>query len=165
MSEKLILKLPSLDDNELLRLYKNCWSEIDRDSSRVEDARKLIIAVHAVWNERMKAAKHGQYKATTPEEGMLKALDHKVGNQGEPPHVRRKVLAFIMTERLPFVGSPAYMMQWGEPRSSERYNKLRQVLHNLHLKSMNIDRLEKASREWMEDRDWLIRQWNEGKFN
>lgn len=164
MSAMMLKRIPTLDDNELLRLYKNCWAEIEKNSPRIDDARKIILRIHEVWEQRMKSASIGQYKATTPDEGILKALDYKVGKQGEPPHVRRKILTFIMMQRLPFVGSPAYMMEWGEPQSTKRYNKLRSVLHNLYLKSMNMEHFEKASREWVEDRDWLIQHWNISQF-
>ena len=100
-----------------------------------------------------------KYKAATPENGVLSVVGYKVGNEGEKTSIRRKLLDFIMTENLPPVGSPAYMAEWGEKMSKERYRKLHRVIRVLASSGKTLGNMDKAVIEWEEDLDYLENNW------
>lgn len=55
----------------------------------------------------------------------MSRLGYHVGEAGGiTESARRKILDFVMTERLPFFHSPIYVREWGEPRTAERFRKL-----------------------------------------
>lgn len=151
-------KIPGMRDNELLNLFQNALRLL-REERMIKESNDVLDAIQQEWSKRLELAKQKNYKADTPEEGMLKTLGYKVGNDAEPQKIRYQLLNFIITGHLPFVGSPAYMLEWGEPCSRERYNKLTRVIRRLAFKSSHFENMEKAVSDWEDDLIWLEKEW------
>ena len=64
------------------------------------------------------------------------------------------------SDTLPFVGSPAYIYEWGDPLSRKRYIKLTNVLKRLYFKAKGLS-WEKAMIEWDSDYDYVVETWKE----
>lgn len=154
----IIDKIPGMGDNDLMKLFKNALRLI-REERMVKEAQDVTFAIQQEWGKRMELAKEKNYKAETPEEGLLKTMGYKVGNDAEPQHVRYQLLNYIITGQLPFVGSPAYMLEWGEPSTKERYRKLHRVIKILASSGARFDNMEKAVADWEDDLVWLEQQW------
>lgn len=154
----IVNKIPGMGDNDLLKLFKNALRLI-REERMVKEAQDVTFAIQQEWARRMELAKEKNYKAETPEEGLLKTMGYKVGNDAEPQHVRYQLLNYIITGQLPFVGSPAYMLEWGEPSTKERYRKLHRVIKILASSGAHFDNMEKAVADWEDDLVWLEQQW------
>ncbi|PPR61306.1 MAG: hypothetical protein CFH08_02222 [Alphaproteobacteria bacterium MarineAlpha3_Bin7] len=153
-SAPILNKIPSMNDNNLLKLYKNGIRAIEKSPTNSQ-AREVINAIQAEWAKRLEAAKRGAYKANTPNIGMLKSLGYSVGNEGVKTSIRRTILDDIMTINLPIVGSPAYTLEWGEPNSRQRYNKLVRTIQSLIVGARKDIAIEKAVIEWSEDLDYI----------
>ena len=147
-----------MNDADLLKLFKNALRLV-REERLVTEAQEAIEAIQLEWEKRLELAKGKKYKADIPEEGMLRTLGYKVGNDAEPQSVRYQLLNFLITGKLPFVGSPAHMLEWGEPFSKERYNKLTRVIRQLAFKGSNFPNMKKAVADWEDDLDWLEKEW------
>ena len=120
---KITAQIPKMSDDELFNLFKNAIRLLAKDEN--DAARSVINAIGREWQRRLERARAGKYSPETPQVGMLATLGYHVGQvSGEPMAVRRKILAHLMEERLPFVGSPAYTDEWGSPKSRKRYHKL-----------------------------------------
>ena len=120
---KITAQIPKMSDDELFNLFKNAIRLLAKDEN--DAARSVINAIGREWQKRLERARAGKYSPETPQVGMLATLGYHVGQvSGEPMAVRRKILAHLMEERLPFVGSPAYTDEWGSPKSRKRYHKL-----------------------------------------
>lgn len=124
-----------------------------------ERGRALIRDINAVWEARLQAAKEGKHKADTPEVGVLKAVGYQVGRSGVKEKERRELLDQIMSDTLPFVGSPAYMYEWGEPLTRNRYRKLHRVLAVFRSGAQNDERMEEAVRHWSDDLGYIEGVW------
>lgn len=156
---KLIQNIPQMDDNKLRGLFLNAFKFILK-GERVEEAEAIIAAIQTTWAARVKAYDFSQYKADTPDTGMLKALGYHVGERGEPEALRRKILDYIMTGTLPPAGSPPYYAEWGEPLTRQRYRKLHRVIRVLASSAAHFENMEKANREWEDDLVYLERVWD-----
>ena len=92
-----------------------------------------------------------------PAEGIMSTMGYRVGdNQGIRKEYRINIMIDVLTEPLPFVESPSYMQEWGEPRTKKRYNKLKNFLIgeiNNPLQRNN----HRAISEWKEDLEWLLK--------
>ena len=158
MALKVIQNIPNLDDNALSRLFVNAQKLLDKNEENF-DARQVIEAIKSEWKIRLQLFNQNKYKAATPENGVLSVVGYKVGNEGEKTSIRRKLLDFIMTENLPPVGSPAYMAEWGEKMSKERYRKLHRVIRVLASRGKTLGNMDKAVIEWEEDLEYLENHW------
>lgn len=145
-----------MDDNKLRGLFLNAFKFILKNE-RIEEAEAIIEAIQTTWAARVKAYDFNQYKADTPDTGMLKALGYHVGERGEAEALRHKILDYIMTGTLPPAGSPPYYAEWGEPLTRERYRKLHRVLAS---SAAHFENMEKAHREWEDDLVYLEKMWD-----
>ncbi len=158
MALKVLQNITKLDDNALSRLFINAQKLLEKNDENF-DARQVIDAIKSEWETRLQLFKQNKYKATTPENGLLSVVGYKVGNEGEKTSIRRKLLDFIMSENLPPVGSPAYLAEWGEKMSKDRYRKLHRVIRVLASSSKTKGNRDKAVIEWEEDLEYLENNW------
>ena len=149
------------DDNALLVMYQNCIRAIFENTKFAQQAKLQMVEICNIWECRLNSAKIGNYKADTPETGILKTVGYHVGNSGEKRARRQKILDFVMSSRLPPVGSPAYMLEWGEPYSKERYRKLHRVLTVFRSGGLHDARREEACRHWGEDLEYIESKWRD----
>lgn len=146
------MNIETMSDEELLKLYNNCQAAIENNKPNKARAEEILEQLMAVWQKRD--------KADSPETGLLKTMGYRVGNGGLPTRKRWDVLDRIMsTPQLPFVGSPAYMKEWGGPNSATRYRKLHRVIVIQRSSASHKDGREKACADWSEDLDYLEREW------
>ncbi|TLS66493.1 hypothetical protein FEF65_10010 [Mariprofundus erugo] len=148
----IILKIPDMDDNKLLVLFHNALRKKEQGDSRAES---VLDAVQSEWKLRLEQAKLGKYKATMPEEGMLKTFGYCVGSSGVVDSaVRQKLLVVIFKSDLPVVGSPAYTLEWGEKLSKERMNKMRKTLIGF-IANNRYPTQALAREHWKEDLEFI----------
>lgn len=156
------MDLRKLSDGELEQMYRNCIEAITRDKVIVIRlaAEARLEEINAVWKERLAAAAAGHYKADSPERGVLATVGYKVGGDGLPQGARRVRLDFVMTGELPFVGSPAHMLEWAEPRSRARYRKLHRVIAGFATSARSQGpHMASAAEEWTEDLAYIEAVW------
>ena len=154
------MDLGRMSDIELEQMYRNCIEAILEDKPTKAAAKSRLDEINAVWKARLSAAAAGQYKAESPKVGVLKTVGYQVGGDGLPPNERRDRLDYVMTSALPFVGSPAHMHEWAEPRSLSRYRKLHRVLAGF-ITSATSEGPHKANaaEDWAEDLAYIEREW------
>ena len=152
---KILDKIPSMTDKDLLTLFNNAHNLLDNSQSK--DAIAVIDKIQVVWFERLQLAKKGKYKATSPDIGMLKSFQYAVGNDGLSQKKRQNILNMIFNSDLPVVGSPAYTLEWGEKKSKKRYYKINRTLNSLLSSATSNKRegWEKAVIEWREDIEYI----------
>ena len=90
-----------------------------------------------------------------PDVGMLKTLGYVVGNNGVRTKLRREIINYAMMGHLPVVGSPSYTLEWGEPLTPTRFNKLSRTLRAFIDGGKSREGMEQAMIEWMEDLEYL----------
>ena len=151
--------IPNMDDNRLSVLFFNAQKLIS-EGKRLEEAKSVVQAVQTEWRKRLEAFRQGGYRADTPEEGVLKTVGYKVGNDGIGEAMRHQLLDFVMTGTLPPVGSPAHMEEWGEPHSTTRYRKLHRVIRVLASSGKHFENMRKAVQEWEDDLLYLEHRWH-----
>ena len=152
-------KIPGMYDNRLNALHYNAQAYI-LQGKRLDESRAVSLAVQEEWRKRTQGFHAGQYKADRPETGLLKSMRYTVGNQGETPKMRRQILDCVMAAAaLPPVGSPAYMAEWGDPRSRARYWKLHRTIRSFASHNKHDGRMEKAVRDWEDDLVYLEEVW------
>jgi hypothetical protein len=147
------------DDNALTVMYQNCIRAIIENNKFAPQARAQLEQINDIWSHRLKLAASGLYKADTPTVGVLKTVGYQVGNSGEKSARRREILDFVMSSRLPPVGSPAYMLEWGEPNSKERYRKLHRVLTVFRSGGLHDPKMDQACRDWGDDLAYIEAKW------
>lgn len=155
---KILNNLSQMDDNALSRLFSNAQNILLKNPKNL-DAQTVLKAIEKEWEQRLRAYKFGTYKASTPEAGILSRVGYKVGNDGAKPKTRRQLLDYIMSGTLPPVGSPAYMEEWGEKLSTERYRKLHRVIRVLASSGRTLGNMDKAVGEWEDDLEYLESHW------
>lgn len=153
------MNIPTMSDQQLENLYRNCINAIAKDKPTRPQAEGLIAEINRVWEKRLSAAVAGQYKAESPERGVLRRLGYQVGNDGMPLAKRRELLDFAMTGQLPFTGSPAHMLEWGEPLSPARYRKLHRVLTVLQSGARSKGNMARAEQNWRQDLEYIEEFW------
>ena len=106
--------------------------------------------------ELEKRAKKNEF--VRPQQGLLSFYGYRVGSaQGKKENSRRATLKKIFyEEKLPIIGSLAYVKEWGNPCSNERLKKMKNCLTGF----INADypkylNMERAFKEWQSDLDWL----------
>ena len=162
--DKLINSLQKKDDNQISRIFNNAIDIISNNKPQKEDAIKTINAIKIEWKRRLELFKLGKYKTTSPNLGMLGFLGYHVGHQGEPKKRRRYLIDWIMSNDLPLVQSPTYLLEWNKPKSLERYKKFHRVLQGLITSNENRKDIEyrdfdKAIMEWKDDLEYLENKW------
>lgn len=155
------MNLVGMDDNKLLQLYLNCMEAVRANKPNAAKALELVKEINGIWQQRLSAAIDHQYKADTPEVGLLKTLGYRVGNSGEKEKRRREILDMVMSQILPFVGSPAYMHEWGAPFSRERYRKLHRVLTVFRSSAQRFGNMEAAVEHWGDDLLYIEQVWKQ----
>lgn len=156
---KIIQNIPKMDDNSLRALFLNAFKHLLKNE-KVDEAEAIIEKIQSTWETRVRAYKFNNYKADTPDKGMLTALGYHVGESGEPEKLRHKILDYIMYGTLPPAGSPPYYEEWGQPLTRQRYRKLHRVLRVLASSSAHFSNMEKANREWEDDLIYLETNWD-----
>lgn len=159
--ERIIERIPQLNDNDLSTVFGNAADMIANSCvpSKVADAEAVFVALSQEWRRRLEAASEGAYTCERPNVGMLATLGYHVGINGVANKKRRTFLDFIMEHHLPFVQSPAYVLEWGEPLTRTRYRKLTQTISHLIDTKTYVDGNEKAVIEWTEDLVYLQEKW------
>ena len=155
---KVISKIPAMSDNELSKLFTNAL-ELIHNKKMVDSAQQVLEAIEVEWSKRLEAYKDGEYKADTPEKGVLKTLGYRVGNDGVSSEKRKMLIDYLLNEQLPPVGSPAHMAEWGEPSSKQRYRKAHRVIQVLKSSASTLGYMDKAAKEWAEDLDYMEKTW------
>ena len=147
-----------MDDNALSRLFINAQRLLHKNPEN-QDAISVIEAIKTEWEKRLREFRVGKHKASSPEQGVLSVVGYKVGNEGEKTPFRRQLLDYIMTDTLPFVGSPAHMAEWGEKLTRSRYIKLHRVIRVLASSGRTMGNMDKAVSEWEDDLEYLEEKW------
>ena len=147
-----------MDDNALTRLFMNAQKLLLKNSENL-DAKTVVEAIKIEWSKRLSLFQDGKYKAASPTHGVLSAVGYKVGNEGEIPALRRKLLDYIMMDTLPPVGSPPYMAEWGDKLSKVRYRKLHRVIRVLASGAKTLGNMEKAENDWEDDLVYIETHW------
>ena len=157
---KVIEKIPTMNDNQISVLFANATDMILR-KKKLEDAALVIKAIQKEWQLRLNDFKKGSYKADSPEQGVLKTIGYKVGNEGLSKSKRHFLLDYIIEEVLPPVGSPAHMAEWGVPKSKTRYKKLHRVIRVLASGAISMGNMDKAAAEWEDDLGYIETKWKD----
>ena len=147
-----------MSDNELSKLFTNAL-ELIHNKKMVDSAQQVLEAIEVEWSKRLEAYKDGEYKADTPEKGVLKTLGYRVGNDGVSSEKRKMLIDYLLNQQLPPVGSPAHMAEWGEPSSKQRYRKAHRVIQVLKSSASTLGYMDKAAKEWAEDLDYMEKTW------
>jgi len=144
----IVAKIPSMDDNKLMTLFKNAHRENKKGNP---NALAVLGAIQDEWRSRIQRARSGNYKATMPKKGMLSAFGYSVGASGVVRNKRLELLDLIFESDLPIVGSPAYTIEWGEKSSKERYLRMHRTLIGLVNSNKNFESMEQAVDDWVSD--------------
>lgn len=156
---KILEKISQMDDNALARLLGNAHALLDKNEQN-RDAAAVVKAVEEEWARRLHLFQRGDYKASSPKNGVLSVVGYKVGNDGGTEKQRRMKLDFIMCGILPPVASPAYMAEWGEPKTRQRYRKLHRVIRVLASSGKKFPNMELAVQQWEDDLEYLEKRWS-----
>lgn len=160
-NDKIKASIPEYDDIRLRKIFFKCIENLV-NNEQVDDAREILSLIQSEWAKRVSLGEFKKYKATTPDEGMLKGVHYQVGKrEGKPENVRHELLNFIMTGTLPPVGSPPYYEEWGKPLSTKRYQKLERVLTAFIRKFKNSENHIQAVSEWSVDKLYLEENWKD----
>ncbi len=148
-----------MDDNKLLRLFHNVIDHLEK-GKKIDEASNLLNQIEHEWKKRLDNYLNGDQKATRPDQGMLKTIGYKVGNDGMIYTKRRLLLDRVINGVLPFCGSPSYMAEWGDPKTKQRFKKLRDVLNQLIFKNKNFPEMDVAVGDWSEDLKYIKDKWH-----
>ncbi len=154
---RVIENIPKKSDEDLLAIFNNAAKALSKGPNL--EAAAVIKAIGDEWKNRLVHVRAGTRSTERPNEGMLATLGYRVGSvNGEKTPIRRQILKLVLEQlQLPMVGSPAYTDEWGEPKSTKRYEKLIRFLESQLTNPGNINRpnMEKAMIEWAEDLEWV----------
>ena len=148
-----------MDDNKLLKLFHNIIDHLEK-GKKIDEALNLLTQIEHEWKKRLDNYLNGDQKATRPDQGMLKTIGYKVGNDGMIYTKRRLLLDRVINGVLPFCGSPSYMAEWGDPKTKQRFKKLRDVLNQLIFKNRNFPEMDVAVGDWSEDLKYIKDKWH-----
>lgn len=158
---KILDNIPKYNDEQLLNLFNNAMTMLEK-GQQIENANMVLEALKDEWRIRAERSSEGMVNLGPPKQGLLKKIGYKVGNEGASEKKRRDLIDFIIcADPLPFVWSPAYMAEWGEPMSKKRYNKLTTVIRSLAVKNQNVQNIDKAIIEWQTDLDYIDENWRD----
>jgi len=99
------------------------------------------------------------------EEGLLKKCGYKVGMNGLSENQRRKILDGVFIHTLPQINNTAYLMEWGEPNTAKRLQKLAESLaaFTRNAKRRNRGAFRKAIYDWEADLAYLKRAYYDNR--
>ena len=157
--DKSLARISSTHDLDLIEMYQNCMRAVVENTRFAAAAQEKLGYITAEFRRRRALADAGHVFVEMPDVGMLSMIGYRVGNGGEREPSRRRLLDYVMTAELPLVHSIAYTRQWGEPRSSTRLWKLLRTLEGLAAGAEGRQRLALACTHWLEDRDYVERNW------
>lgn len=159
--ERIIERLPSKSDQELLEIFSNVRRLLAKRENA--DAQKMKEAIEAQWRDRTNRARVGNHRTTkvdagisgSPAIGVLKSLGYSVGEtKPVPQDERRWILRHIVEGHLPLVDSSEHMDEWGEPGTEVRFRKLVNTLFAFESGGAHRNNA-KAKKEWRDDLAWL----------
>lgn len=182
-AEKLVAAIPEMTPDRLVRLWMNANRILSSQGRAAEHGAALhvIEAVEAAWDAlelaegelfpwpstEVGASIGSSAVAGFRSEGMLSYLEYRVGKTaGLPANVRQSILARAFEGKLPRVFEPAYMNEWGQPRSAQRLRKMAESLAAFarNFKRLDEDRYDEAIRQWEQDLDFLYFRYYVGRF-
>ena len=138
---------------ELAKYYRTLMKRFV-DSESPSKSKDLKVVIGIIKEEWMKRLEEGDQDGL-PDEGLMSTMGYRVGDtQGIKGSYRRMIMKEILEGPIPFVGNPAYMREWGEDGSIERYNKMKRFL-NSEINSPVQKYNYRAISEWKEDLQWL----------
>ena len=121
------------------------------DSVKSKDLEAVIEIIKREWMKRLEEGD----QLGLPDEGLMSTMGYRVGDtQGIKAPYRRMIMKEILEGPIPFVGNPAYMLEWGSDGSIERYNKMKRFLTS-EIKMPMQKNNYRAISEWKEDLQWL----------
>lgn len=106
--------------------------------------------------------------AATPDLGVLRRMGYQVGIKGKLRSERREILTRVFEKNLPDdVGTPAYISQWGSPRSSQRLQKMANSIAAFvrNAKNKSYTNMHDAIIAWEGDLAWLKDKYYGDRFN
>lgn len=98
---------------------------------------------------------------------MLSYLEYRVGKTaGLSSRERQVILSRVFEGKLPRVFEPAYMEEWGDPKSARRLKKMAESLAAFarNFKRLDEDKYDEAIRQWEQDLDFLYHAYYLGRF-
>lgn len=130
------------------------------NEEQIEDAKQIINLIKKDWIKKTRKGEYYHPKSSTPDIGMMSSIGYHVGHEkGRPKHIRRELLDLVISEELPPVGSEKYCKEWGDPMTVKRYKKLHDFLYYMSKKFKNSKNHNKAVSEWIEDIEYIEKQW------
>ena len=102
-----------------------------------------------------------------PGEGLLTFLGYRVGvTQGLAEDARRQIVDLVFGSSLPPINGPAYMREWGVPKSPARLKKLAETLAAFarNAKRKKAANMDNAIDDWERDLRYLYGEYYVGKF-
>ena len=91
-----------MDDNKLLRLFHNVIDHLEK-GQKVDQALDLLNQIELEWKKRLENYLMGDERVTRPDQGMLKTIGYRVGNDGIIYTKRRLILDRIINGVCHFV--------------------------------------------------------------
>ncbi len=138
---------------ELAKYYRTLMKRfVDSiDSSKSKDLEAVIAIIKMEWMQRLEEGDQDGL----PDEGLMSTMGYRVGDtQGIKASYRRMIMKEILEGPIPFVSNPAYMREWGQDGSIERYDKMKRFLKS-EINSPVQKHNYRAVSEWKEDLQWL----------
>mgnify|MGYP003666432847 CR=1 FL=1 len=178
--------LPTKSTSELRQIWLNAVRMMQRTQSHnLIHLNRLMENIESEWQRRAAtaspgdeeyfkwptteapAAKQSMGAIDVPGQGMLSYLEYHVGRtNGQATKVRQTLLDRVFAGKLPPVFDRAYMMQWSEPGSARRLEKMAETLSAFarNFKRRDDDRMDQAIREWEADLNYIFEKYYVGKF-
>jgi hypothetical protein len=144
--------------------------------------RRLTDAISREWERRLRNPKPDDYfkwpstvaeggdgglvGQNWPAAGLLKVMGYTVGStDGKPDDLRHAILVEVFSGHLPPVHSPAYMNEWGMPKTAAR---LRKMAESIAAFTRNAKRrgapMDHAIYDWEHDLRFLYDKYYVGHF-
>jgi hypothetical protein len=183
---KILENLPNMKFSNIMKLWLNAIRIIadERQKKTHSNARKVLDAIGAEWTKREKwPAEPGEFfhwptTETTIgdgqletdhwlKEGMLNYMGYKVGVSGERKLlIRQNILTEVFSGSLPPVFPREYNLQWGNPNTSQRLQKIANTISALtrNAKRRHDSKMELAVADWEQDLEFLYYLFYVGKF-
>jgi hypothetical protein len=104
--------------------------------------------------------------STWPKVGLLKHMGYTTGQENPGDVARRDVLRKCFEGPIPNVHEPEYMKGWGGDKTPNRLSKMAWSLATFANNQIlnNSGHVDNASRCWIEDLEWLRKEFYEGHF-
>ena len=150
---KYIKVVESMTNRDLAKYYRTLSKRLvdETNPAKAKNCQTVIELIELEWRNRLEENDSSAY----PGEGLMSTMGYRVGDtQGIRVEYRRMIIQNVLEGPIPFVDSPAYMREWGQDKSIQRYKKLKRFLSSeIHspLQKNNY----RAISEWKEDLIWL----------